>query len=275
MMLSPFTPLFFIDHKTDGIGSEYIQTFASSDRILIELIGPGDVAPAVCIYSEPGHIIYDTLTLNKWRINNDSNLYFFVLSLPTGLFTVEIEGIGISEPIRVTDNPIELAGTTLIQYSSRNNRQRDDVVFFISGVRHFFDFRVPGGFKDSGWAFSVDTEQFTTASADISQLYGLESTQKTFTLGRSMGVPVWFGEMLNRILTCTHVYFDGDKYCRKESSTPELSVQLEGVNSFVFTQVLQRSIYLDPHIEQANRICLRRAGNVLRSSDATSQRIII
>ena len=39
MILSPFTPLFFPSAKADGIESAYIQTFAPTDKILIELIG--------------------------------------------------------------------------------------------------------------------------------------------------------------------------------------------------------------------------------------------
>lgn len=42
MMVSPFTPLFFIDRKTDGVACEYVQTFATTDQILIELIGEND-----------------------------------------------------------------------------------------------------------------------------------------------------------------------------------------------------------------------------------------
>jgi len=143
----------------------------------------------------------------------------------------------------------------------KNNRQRNDAVFFIDKMQYFFDWRVHGGFKDSNWTFGVESDQFVTAHSDISQLFGLESTQKKFTLGGSMGVPVWFGEMLNRVLVCSHVYFDGVKYTRKESNTPEMNVQLEGVNSFVFTQMLQQSVNLDPVIEERNHLIMRRVNN--------------
>lgn len=260
MTVSPFTPLFFNPPKTDGIESDYIQTFAPTDRILLEVIGSSNEPPI----AELREVQSDTaqeFTFNTWQINTGAYLHFAELMPPAGIYRVRIEDIGSCALFKVTDDPVELDNTTLIQYSMKNNRQRTDAVFFIDRMQYFFDWRVPGGFKDSNWTFGVESEQFVTAHSDISQLFGLESTQKRFTLGGSMGVPVWFGEMLNRILVCSHVYFDGVKYARKEANVPELTVQLDGVNSFVFNQTLQQSVNLDPVIEERNRLIMRRIGN--------------
>lgn len=269
--VSPFTPLFFINSKADGIDSEYIQTFATTDQILLQIFS--DRVISATVTAEPdGEDLFD-IDFNEWRISDDVILYFTTLSPSPGMYSVTIEGYGTSEVFRVTDDPIILDKTTLIQYSMKNNRQRNDAVFFIDRMQYFFDFRVPGGFKDSNWTFGVESEQFVTAFSDISQLYGLESTQKRFTLGGSMGVPIWFGEMLNRILVCSHVYFDGVKYCRKEANVPELAIQLDGVNSFVFTQTLQQSFNLDPVIEQSNHVAMRRIYADYRSISSTVNRI--
>jgi hypothetical protein len=131
-------------------------------------------------------------------------------------------------------------------------------VFFIDGMQHFFDFRVPGGFKDKDWTFAVESEQFVTDEADIMSLYALESTQKKFTMGTAEGCPIWFGEMLNRLLCCNYVYFDGVRYARKDTSVPEVTEQLEGVNSFVFSQQLQQVNNLDPELELTNQAIMRR-----------------
>lgn len=260
MMISPFTPLFFIDRKADGIDSEYMQTFAPTDRILLEIFRDADnrLDVSAVIIDETAHVAIDTVHFNTWTMNSDIVLNFATISLAPGIYSVSIFGYGKCEPFRVTDDPRILDGTTLIQYSNRNNRQRNDVVFFIDGMQRFFDWRVPGGFKDANWGFNVESEQFVTPSADIAQLFGVESTTKRFTLGNGSGVPVWYGEMLNRILTCSHVYFDGEKYSRKESNVPELTQPLSGVNSFVFNQTLQKSVNLDPVIEQRNHIIMRR-----------------
>lgn len=275
MLISPFTPLFFISRKADGIDSEYVQTFSPSDRILIQLIGtPSEVASAMVIDELSGDPLYQ-IQFGTWMVNDSVCLNFASLSLSPGRYSVVIDGIGKSEMFAVTDDPLTLGKTTLIQYSMNNNRQRNDAVFFINGMQHFFDFRVPGGFKDSNWTFGVDNEQFVTPQADISQLFGMESTQKKFTLGGSMGVPVWFGEMLNRILVCSHVYFDGVKYCRKEANAPELTVQIDGINSFVFNQTLQQSTNLDPVIEQRNRVIMRRIDDdAYRAVNSNINRII-
>ncbi len=37
MIISPFTPLFFEDFKSDGIESRYIQVFATFDPILLNV----------------------------------------------------------------------------------------------------------------------------------------------------------------------------------------------------------------------------------------------
>lgn len=275
MIVSPFTPLFFINRKADGIDSEYIQTFSTTDQILLEVLAaPGTSIHANVNNEETDFPLY-TIKFNTWNINSSTTLYFTTISLSPGIYSVSIFGYGRSEIFMVTDDAKILDKTTLIQYSMNNNRQRTDAVFFIDGMQYYFDFRVPGGFKDSNWTFGVESEQFVTQLADISQLYGLESTQKRFTLGGSMGVPVWFGEMLNRILVCSHVYFDGVKYSRKESNVPEISVQLDGVNSFVFNQTLQQSVNLDPVIEQNNHAAMRRIDNDnYRSISSTTNRII-
>jgi hypothetical protein len=262
MIVSPFTPLFFNIPKADGIDSEYIQTFAPGDRILLQLIGDVSDRDAVVRVLDSKGNTHHRVQLSRWNINNSIALQFASISLSPGYYRVYIEnGNLMSQYFRVTDDPVILGNTTLIQYSMKNNRQRRDAVFFIDNMQYFFDWRVPGGFKDSNWSFAVESDQFVTPHSDISQLFGLESTQKRFTLGGSMGVPVWFGEMLNRILVCSHVYFDGVKYTRKDSNTPEMTVQLEGVNSFVFNQTLQQSVNLDPVIEQRNHLIMRRVGN--------------
>ena len=275
MLISPFTPLFFIDRRTDGIDSRYIQVFSSTDQILIQLIcRPEEEEGDWTLYSEPGHVRVDDIVSSVWSMNDDIDIRFAVLSPSPGLYTFEVAN-RVSEPFRVTDDPLILNKTTLIQYSMKDNKRRNDGVFFIDGMQRFFDFRVPGGFKDSDWAFAVEGEQFVTPLSDIVQLYGLESTQKKFTLGNSEGCPVWFGEMLNRILCCDYVYFDGERYARKETSVPEMSVVMEGVNSFVFGQNLQKVANIDPKLTLDHQAIMRRLTNTTyRSATSTINRLI-
>lgn len=271
MIVSPFTPIFFIDRKADGIDSPYIQTFSTTDRILLQFIGAGNMDVVAQILTEPDGKLHSYINFNQWQVNSNTRLLFASISLSPGIYSINVHSGGLrSQPFRVTDNELELENTTLIQYSMHNNRQRDDALFFIDNMQYFFDFRVPGGFKDSNWTFGVESEQFVSDKSDIIQLFALDSIQQKFTLGTSQGCPVWFAALLNRLLCCTYVYFDGVRYARKESSVPEMNVQLEGVNSFVFTQNLQKVTNLDPVIEERNRLIMRRVDNSKYRSTATN-----
>lgn len=259
MIISPFTPLFFPPLKCDGVESRYVQTFADTDEILVEVICGNTDAVSGGVMREPDHLPLFQISFSQWQVNSSTMLHFATLNLSKGLYSVDICG-KCSTIFKVTGDEYELERTTLIQYSMNNNRHRKDAVFFIDGMQRFFDFRVPGGFKDSNWTFEAESEQFETDEADIIQLYGLDSTQKKFTLGGSEGCPIWFAEMLNRILCCSYVYFDGERYARKESSTPEITVLQEGVNSFVFLQNLQRVVNIDPELTLQHQAIMRRYG---------------
>lgn len=256
---SIYTTVFSPSTDKFGAKSKYVQLFARTDRIFIELISnPKEQEPVVCI----NNLLNDTSTpimLSTWQMNNDKIIYFYNISLlPCGYYNVAVNG-KTSEMFKITDDEHELSETTLIQYSMKDNKQRLDTVWWIDGMQYFFDFRVPGGFKDGGWTFGVDNEQFITSDEDIVELYSHEYTTMLFTLGNAMGCPVWFAELLNRVLCCNYVYFDGIRFARKESNVPELNQQIEGLKSFVFNQILQKVRTMSPVLEWTNQVSMRRA----------------
>ena len=72
MIISPFTPLFFPDVKADGIDSRYIQTFATTDEILVEIIGlTSEEAPTASIICEPSQNVLCDIQFSQWDINTD------------------------------------------------------------------------------------------------------------------------------------------------------------------------------------------------------------
>lgn len=257
--ISPFCPIFFAP-TTDkhGVKSRYVQTFAPSDKILFEVVTSSTADKPELSYKNlnSGNIIPHNL--RSWQVSEDRMLYFAIITgLEEGVYKLIFENRE-SEPFYITKNEQILSDTVLIQYSMTDNLQRTDTVFWIDGVQHFFDFRVPGGFKDDNWAFGVENEQFTTPEYDTLEVYGFETTSKSFTLGNTIGCPVWFAELLNRLLCCQYVYFDGVRYSRHESSTPEMTIELEGVRSYVFQQTLQRVKLIDPVLEETNQCRIRR-----------------
>lgn len=248
MILSPFNSIFFIQRrKSNGIECPYTQTFSCADSIMVQAIRTygEESAPAKLVNAVTGRDVKN-LSKQTYSIGNGEYVDCHYLSdTPEGFYFIAI-GEYESETFRVTENEELLKDTVVIEYSTADNRSRRDVVGNAGGSRLYFLFRIPGGFKDNGWNFSIDSEHFVTQMSDMVELYARESTQYTLTIGQSQGVPIWFGDLLNRLLTCKYVYIDGQRYSRYESSVPEKEQTLDGTNSFVFSQKLQRINHLEP-----------------------------
>lgn len=260
MKISPFTPLHFREaNESDGLPSRYIQTWAPTDQILIQVIADvGDTAPAATLNNAHTGASLGPIEFLEWQMNTEKVIFFAVLTgMSVGHYTVTIEG-KTSDEFRVTDDAELLARTTLIQYRFKDNKSREDVVAIIDHMVYFFDFRVPGGFKAGGWQFGVSNEQFTTQREDVVELFANDYTMKTFTMGNALGVPPWYAEHFNRLLTCSYVYFNGDRYTRSDTETPQIQVLMDGLDSFVFTQVLRKAQVLDAKIEAMNQAIIRR-----------------
>lgn len=267
-IVSPFTPLFFSPSSdVSGCKSHYTQVFAPTDHILIEVIVRAESRAitgkiiSVCDNSEMD------IEWNVWSMNDSDKLYYYVITgLEDGYYMVNVNDSN-SEPFRITSDESVLKNTTLIQYSSKDNKDRQDVIFWVSEQQMFFDWRVHGGFKDSNWSFGVDNEQFTNSENDLSEIYSRHYTMKTFTLGGNIGCPIWYGEHLNRILSCTYVYFNGKRYIRSESNVPEINQVIDDVRSYVFNQILREIQFVD-YTESENMLKIRRVqDNNMRQYD--------
>lgn len=245
IFISPFTPLFFDSYKDYGIKSRYVQVFSSNDVISIQVIASGlHEVPTIMLHDEmAGNDIM--LVWNVWSINSDTTLYFYNLkNLDEGFYRIVI-GDKESDIFNVTDDVNVLSLTTLIKYTMKDNLNRQDVYWNVNDSQVYFCFRAPGGFKDKNWAFVVDNEQYTSANGEIVDLYSNDMINKTFTLGNASGCPIYYGALLNRILCCSYVYFDGVRYSRVDNNVPEKVVIQEGIDSFVFNVLLRESSMID------------------------------
>ena len=250
MIISPFNPIFFIDRqKRSGQESTFVQIFSTEDEIFLEVIRTNVESPCICeLYDAVTGELKSNYSCQSYQINPvDYVDYYTIMVEDEGTFILRL-GDYYSEAFMITEDSHLLHNTVLFRYSPYDNRQRKDVVPIIDGNRKYFSFRVPGGFKDEGWTFSVENEQFVTDMQDIIELYSMECTQKSLTIGLGQGVPIWYGQLINRLLTCRYVYIDGLRYARFEASVPEKEQVLQNVNSFVFTQKLQQIHYLEPTI---------------------------
>ena len=261
-IVSPFTPLFF-HPSSDAFQSPSgnVQVWSPDDRILVQVISfdTSDDVPTAKLNSFDERMVKteSALVWNTWRMNTDVTIYWTIISeLTNGLYSVTINEE--SERFRVTDDEQELSRTTLIQYSSSSNRERKDVCFWIDSEQYYFSWRIPGGFKDDGWVFGVDNEQFTDSMYEQTDIFSHEQLRKTLTLGNSIGVPPWYANLLNMILSCSHVYIDEERYVRSEGSVPEQTVMIETLRSYIYKQVLQKVRWTDPQLEQNTLLQLRR-----------------
>lgn len=275
MLISPFTPLFFSPSKdTSGVPGDFVQTWymtdeGETDRIVIEVITDDPEIDSVEI------VIHDYVRgvntsqyMRTWEVVDNKKVFFAYLQrMSEGYYDVTIEG-RTSNIFRVTSDASEVDDTVLLQFCSKDNKQRTDVAFWIAGLQTFFSWRVPGGFKDDNWQFGVVNEQFVSQHQDIFELYAYETTQKMLTVGDNTGVPIWYGEYLNRILTCNYFYVDGVRYARKESNTPERQSLMEGLRLYSFNQLLQEVIHGNELVEYDNQLALRYTDTNNRTANA-------
>ena len=237
--ISPFTPLFF-SPSSDKFRAEsrYIQLFAPTDNIFIEVITTTEYKMNGLLKNHVDGTSRE-IEFQSFSLKDGSTVFHSTITgLASGYYSISV-GDQECNVFKVTDDEHELDKTTLIRYSMRSNKQRNDCIFWNGEEQFYFEFRAPGGFKDDDWTFAVNNEQFEISNGNIVELFAVESTQKKFTLGNAEGCPVWFAEHLNRILCCSNVYFNGVRFVRKGNSVPEMTQEIVSLKSYVFKVSLQ------------------------------------
>lgn len=237
--ISPFTPLFFSPSSDRfGADSKYVQLFSPEDNILIQVLTTTEYKMDSRLKNHVDGSIRD-IEFQSFSLKDDTTVFYSTITgLTPGYYSVTV-GEQECDVFKVTNDEKELSKTTLIRYSMRSNKQRNDCVFWNGEDQFYFEFRAPGGFKDDDWTFAVNNEQFEISNGNIVELFAVESTQKKFTLGNAEGCPVWFAEHLNRILCCSNVYFNGVRFVRKGNSVPEMTQEIVSLKSYIFKVSLQ------------------------------------
>lgn len=237
--ISPFTPLFFSPSSDRfGADSKYVQLFSPEDNILIQVLTTTEYKMDSRLKNHVDGSIRD-IEFQSFSLKDDTTVFYSTITgLTPGYYSVTV-GEQECDVFKVTNDEKELSKTTLIRYSMRSNKQRNDCIFWNGEEQFYFEFRAPGGFKDDDWTFAVNNEQFEISNGNIVELFAVESTQKKFTLGNAEGCPVWFAEHLNRILCCSNVYFNGVRFVRKGNSVPEMTQEIVSLKSYIFKVSLQ------------------------------------
>lgn len=212
--------------------------FAPTDNIFIEVITTTEYKMNGLLKNHVDGISRE-IEFQSFSLKDGSTVFHSTITgLAPGYYSISV-GDQECNVFKVTDDEHELDKTTLIRYSMRSNKQRNDCIFWNGEEQFYFEFRAPGGFKDDDWTFAVNNEQFEISNGNIVELFAVESTQKKFTLGNAEGCPVWFAEHLNRILCCSNVYFNGVRFVRKGNSVPEMTQEIVSLKSYIFKVSLQ------------------------------------
>lgn len=212
--------------------------FAPTDNIFIEVITTTEYKMNGLLKNHVDGTSRE-IEFQSFSLKDGSTVFHSTITgLAPGYYSISV-GDQECNVFKVTDDEHELDKTTLIRYSMRSNKQRNDCIFWNGEEQFYFEFRAPGGFKDDDWTFAVNNEQFEISNGNIVELFAVESTQKKFTLGNAEGCPVWFAEHLNRILCCSNVYFNGVRFVRKGNSVPEMTQEIVSLKSYIFKVSLQ------------------------------------
>lgn len=273
-MLSPFNPIHFYGAGDITGGRDYVQDFASGDLIMLQVIhktfeSPGNIE----IYDyDSGKKISD-LRWKSYRINDTDVCSIIELTgLREGMYLFSYGG-NESNPVRIRSDD-DLEDTVLVQYANKDNKGRTDMISAFFGALRYFELRLSGGFKDSGWIFKVENDQFVSQQGDLVELGSIDYTDKILTIGTSSGVPEWIPELINRILTCPLVFVDGIRYSRSCDSAVEASEESDVSDKNVYTVLLREAHYLDPEMERRIRLLLRRTPQTLRGANGQFRKLL-
>lgn len=264
MRFSPFNPIHFTISGANRSGhGEYVRTFVESDCIMLEVFGNAEEElPTIGLYDAESDEFVGTMYLKDYTINSEEHMGLLERSgLFPGHYYMTL-GDYVSECFDVV-SANDSGKTVLIQYADRNNRQRDDVLNKIFGGIRYFSLRIPGGFKDSGWVFNVENEQFRSPASDPVELSAIDYTDKLLTIGSSSGIDVRTADLVNRILSCPLVFIDGVRYARSEGASLERQGDSDR-KTFVYTVLLREAHYLNAEMELALRLNLRRTPDTIR-----------
>jgi len=177
------------------------------------LVDETSVLNLYATYTDPDSVVWD-----YYRVNIDTSAY------PDGVYNVTIYAedtesnnvVWISEPIWVKTSHKD---TAVIGYS--NDKNDFDVIFSALPENFYFVLRVDGGWESNGFAPKAKDTIFMDEFYNSRLLDSVPYEVKTFTFGRSEGVPNWQAGIINRILACNITYIDGVRYVKADGAKLE------------------------------------------------------
>jgi hypothetical protein len=241
--ISGVCPLFFRVIGENGALPDYVQKFHSSDTILLQLFSNDGEVPSALLNNKTENTS-SAISFSTYQVNDSVMMYYASLSgLNEAKYTVTANGFE-SVPFCIDASDKILSETVLVRYSHKDNTTAGyAAVFWIENVQQFFEFRMEGGFKPSGIAQKVSTEQFRNQFQELANIYAVPYKTFVFTGGdNAHGLPYWFAELLNRALCLSDTEIDGVQYVRSEGSEPAITPIMEGLQAFNITISLEKKV---------------------------------
>ena len=269
ILFSDLSPLWTNDIPAISDTGEFLQEIYASatlvggvyvfDRFPLQVFSTIDDEDFL-FYLQPLDDLTDMVQIHPTRVQltNDVAVYYIQKDLAHPFETAYIGrvwqlrvedttygSVRTSLPLMVTDCEGARDNTILLRYSNSSNVTPYNAAFTISGYPYQFEFRVPGGIKPAGFTPLLDNETFRNQRQEVVQLYGAAYGRHTLTLGDARGVPYYYAELLNRILTLDNVELydtSSDTWHtirRSENAVPQLAETYTGSGLFHVTQEIE------------------------------------
>ncbi|MCP3895896.1 MAG: hypothetical protein GY706_14900 [Bacteroides sp.] len=245
--LSALCPIVFgmPDYST-GINREYVQRFASSDSIYIQLHGDaGEVIDVEVVECKSGATA--SHRAREYAMASGGSVYECVLKPIAEVYRMNVKCREVclqSGFVEITDDERMLRRLMKVEYGFSKNGNLFNTRFVEDGGGLYrFCFRVEGGFLADSDTYGLSNEFFRNQIQEPEQLYQFPYVKSRLTVGSATGVPGWVGTLLNAILCCEDVLIDGIPYVRSESSVPErVKIGGERYTLFQYTVEVERKL---------------------------------
>lgn len=151
----------------------------------------------------------------------------------------------VSRPFFLTDCESVAEETTLLRYSNSSNVTPYNTAFVIGGFTQLFKWRLICGCKPAGFSPLLDSEEFRNQRQEEEILYAAAYGKYVLTVGDAQGVPYYYADLLNRILTCDSVeLYDRQagvwrEIRRSGNAVPQLTETFQGSGLFFVTQEIE------------------------------------
>lgn len=229
-----------------GMQRDYIQKFATGDRIYIQLHGDAGKSLTIELHNAIARVIVSSGKMSEYEMVSSGAVYETVLTPVAGVYYVTIKDGADSLKsnfFEVSANERDLQHLAIIDYGFSTNGNLFNTRFVGDSSEYRFRFRVEGGFLADSDTPGLENEFFRNQLQQPEQLYQYPYVKSRLTIGNATGVPQWVGTLLNNILCCGKVSIDGIEYVRSESSVPErVKIGAERYPLFQFNVEVERDV---------------------------------